>query len=103
MTGEKDAKSPYDAFFYYRSEQLQAVRSGRWKLILEHKEPETKSTIPQSLYDLKTDISETTDVSAKHPKVVAMLLAMADKCRGDLGDAITGVKGKNRRPCGKVD
>lgn len=103
MTGEKDAKSPYDAFFYYRSEQLQAVRSGRWKLILEHKEPETKSTIPQSLYDLKTDIGETTDVSAKHPKVVAMLLAMADRCREDLGDGITKVKGKNRRPCGRVD
>ena len=31
---EPDAKSPYEAFYYYYLEQLQAVRAGRWKLYL---------------------------------------------------------------------
>ena len=31
---QSDATSPYEAFFYYRQDQLQAVRSGPWKLFL---------------------------------------------------------------------
>ncbi len=103
MAGEQGAVSPHQAFFYYRVERLHAVRSGRWKLVLEHKEPETKSLIPRSLYDLKTDIGETSDVSARYPSVVAKLEAMVALCREDLGDVLTGRAGKNRRPPGRVD
>ena len=36
LTNEPNAESPYDerGFFYYYREQLQAVRSGPWKLYL---------------------------------------------------------------------
>jgi len=102
MMGEKGAKSPHEAFFYYRLEQLQAVRSGRWKLVLAHRDMNDKVDVPQSLYDLQTDIGEKTDVSATHPRIVKRLLALVDQMRSDLGDAITGAPGPNRRPPGSV-
>ncbi len=90
MFGEPDARSPHDAFFYYRSNDLQAVRAGRYKLHLESGE----------LYDLVEDASETTDVAGAHPDVVADLREKADACRRDIGDAAAGVEGENVRPCG---
>lgn len=94
MSGEEGAKSPYQAFFYYLMNRLNAVRSGRWKLFIE------KGPI---LYDLETDIGETTDVHKAHPEVVKRLMGYADKCREDLGDELQGVEGKNCRPVGQVD
>ena len=38
MAGERGAKSPHEAYyFYYRRNELQAIRSGRWKLHFPHK------------------------------------------------------------------
>ena len=34
FSGQKGATSPHEAFYYYHTTQLQAVRSGQWKLIL---------------------------------------------------------------------
>ncbi len=87
------AKSPYDALFYYRVNELQAVRKGDWKLHLQTGE----------LYNLREDVGETTDVAAGHAGIVADLERMAEGCRKDLGDSITGAPGENRRPCGRVD
>jgi arylsulfatase A-like enzyme len=36
VTGPAGAKSPHDAFYFYSGDELQAVRSGRWKLHLPH-------------------------------------------------------------------
>lgn len=36
LFGEEGAKSPYEAFYYYAGTELQAVRSGKWKLHLDH-------------------------------------------------------------------
>jgi arylsulfatase A-like enzyme len=36
LSGEPGAKSPHEAFYYYAGDQLQAVRSGDWKLHLPH-------------------------------------------------------------------
>ena len=93
LAGEPGATSPYDAFFYYRISELQAVRVGKWKLRLDTGE----------LYDLESDIAETTDLAADNPDVVKDLLARADACRQDIGDSVKGVEGANRRPAGKVD
>jgi len=108
MSGEPNARSPHEAFFYYRAYALEAVRSGRWKLILPHpvgrrrrRRPPKK--VPEALYDLKTDIGETTDVSAEHPDIVKRLRELAERCREDLGDSIYGRVGKNRRPPGIVN
>ncbi|UCD30717.1 MAG: sulfatase [Planctomycetota bacterium] len=103
MTGDQEAKTPHQAFYYYRRRELRAVRSGKWKLVLEHKgrvKKGKKPTYPQALYDLEKDIGEQHDLSAKHPEVVKRLKALLQQCRQDLGDKRTDVKGQNIRPAG---
>jgi len=106
MAGQKAAKSPHEAFYYYQVDQLQAVRSGKWKLHLALKQKRKnwgKPTpdVPLQLYDLHADIGETNNVADKHPEVVKRLLALAQKARDDLGDI--GREGKNQRPAGWVE
>jgi arylsulfatase len=55
------------------------------------------------LYNLKEDIGESKNVAAKHPEVVRRLEALADKARADLGDSLTGKKGKRVRAPGQAD
>ncbi len=90
--GESGARSPHEAFFYYRRDELEAVRDAEWKLHLTTGE----------LYNLRQDIGETTDVAAANPEVVARLQGLADGAREDLGDHRTGAEGANCRPCGVV-
>ena len=90
LAGEDEAKSPYDVFYYFRGLNLQAVRSGAWKLRLDQGE----------LYDLEADIGEATNVAGDHPDVIRRLRGLAAKMAGDLG-----VKdiGPGCRPLGKVE
>ncbi|MBI4889112.1 MAG: sulfatase [Acidobacteria bacterium] len=102
----RSEKSPHDAFFYYYGPQLQAVRSGNWKLSLPLKArwvtlPGKTQVAPLALYDLEKDPAETLDVSAKHPEVVRHLTALAQKAREDLGDVDR--PGKGQRPVGRVE
>jgi arylsulfatase len=55
-----------------------------------------------ALYDLKSDIGEKHNVAAEHPKVVERLIKLADKMREDIGDSRKRMKGKNRRPPGRM-
>jgi len=105
MAGRKGAKSPHEAFYYYFISQLQAVRSGDWKLYLPLKskkglrgKPKGKTSL--RLFDLKADIHEDKDVSADHPDVVKRLLGLAQKAREDLGDI--GRTGSGQRPAGLI-
>jgi arylsulfatase A len=112
MFGEAEAKSPHDVFYYYAGRNLQAVRSGKWKLVLPH----TYSTpdppgvdgkhgrrgsrsIKLSLFDLDTDVGEQTNVAQQHPDVVERLQQAAEIARADLGDGPR--QGANVRPVGK--
>jgi arylsulfatase A-like enzyme len=106
LMGRSDAKSPHEAFYYYQMDQLQAVRSGKWKLHLPLKpkkrnwgKPEPEG--PLLLFDLDADIGEKTNVADQHPDVVERLTALAEQARADLGD--TGRPGKNQRPAGFVE
>ena len=90
---EDDAKSAYDAFYYYRRNHLNAVRRGPWKLHFDE----------DHLYNLDDDIGETQDHFDDQPKIVKELTDLADSCRDDLGDERSGVKGKNCRPVGRID
>jgi arylsulfatase A-like enzyme len=102
------AVSPWDTdgFFYYRLEQLQAVRAGPWKLYLpleakfianNHK----TARAPLELFDVRNDVGETREVSAEHPDVVTRLTAMAERARAELGDVDR--PGSGQRPAGSVD
>jgi len=105
MFGLKDARTPHEAFYFYQMDQLQAVRSGRWKLHLPLKpkkrnwgKPEPEC--PLQLFDLQADIGEQNNVADRHPDVVAWLMSLAEKAREDLGD--TDRPGRNQRPAGFV-
>jgi len=106
LSAAEGAKTPYTAFYYYQIDQLQAVRSGKWKLHLPLAEKkrnwrEPFKDVPLQLYDLEAEVSESTDVSTDHPKVVDRLLALAERACEDIGDV--GREGKNQRPAGFVD
>jgi len=102
MVDPEGTKSPHKVFYYYQMDQLQAVRSGKWKLHLPHKVKRrnwgkgTPNT-PMKLYDLGADIGEKNDVTDRHPDVVERLLGLAEKARQDLGDV--NYKG-HQRPAG---
>ncbi|HOD83001.1 MAG TPA: sulfatase [Phycisphaerae bacterium] len=106
LSRQNGAKSPHEAFYYYQMDQLQAVRSGPWKLFvpMEAKKrnwgkPEGKTEL--KLFNLAQDIHEDNNVADAHPEVVARLLALAEKARQELGDGDR--PGKGQRPAGWVD
>ncbi|MCA9197005.1 MAG: sulfatase [Planctomycetales bacterium] len=119
MFGEKEATSPHEYFYcYYGGGQLQAVRDRRWKLFFPHQyrtmngRPGGKDGIPNDyeqaqsgleLYDLKTDVSEATNVLDQHPDVVERLQAAAETARADLGDTLTKRSGSGLRPHGRLE
>jgi len=81
LFGEEDARSPYDAFFYYGP---LAVRAGKWKLHLGRDKAANRALkIEQDwrpkmarkteLYDLEKDIGEAKNLAAQHPDIVARL------------------------------
>jgi len=98
LSGDPDARSPYEVFYYYTVVDLRAVRSGKWKLMFH----DTKDGEVVALYDLENDIGETTNVIQQHPDVAERLEKFAERARDDLGDGRTLRKGKNCRPCGRV-
>ncbi len=115
MFGAPGAKSPHEAFFIYWGQELQAVRSGNWKLHLPHNytkpnpaggggRPGKYSTerTDLALFDLSNDVGETKNVAAQNPDVVARLQQFAEQCRADLGDSRTKLKGNGVREPGRV-
>ncbi len=106
LAGEPGAKTPHEAFFYYKSWGLEAVRSGDWKLRFKKTpakkgdvgEPMPPAVVPGELYNLAEDIGEEHNRIEEHPEIVERLSALAERCREDIGDAQTGAKGANRRP-----
>jgi arylsulfatase A-like enzyme len=102
LSAQAAAKSPHEAYYFYWANHLQAVRSGPWKLYFprtyvslagtiggQNGQPGKLSQISGGLelYDLSSDMSETTDLADRHPEVVQRLQALADKARQDLGDS----------------
>jgi arylsulfatase A-like enzyme len=112
LKGEPGAKGQ-DAYFIYWERELQAVRSGPWKLHFSHDfvKPNPPGTggrpgkyatpkIKRSLFNLADDPRETNDVADKNPEVVQRLTSLAEKARSELGDSATGQKGSGVRPAG---
>lgn len=111
LTQAEGARSAYTdhGFFYYHLDQLQAVRSGPWKLYLplERKLDKLRPLYdqcgpsPPMLFDLDDDIGERRDLASSQPEVVARLTRLADAARADLGDHDR--QGLGQRPSGWVD
>ncbi len=116
LTGAADATNPHEAYTFWDPEnQLQAITSGdgRWKLVLPHAyqslagrpggrdgkaapTQELRVTTP-TLFDLREDRVEATDVAAQHPDVVAALQKFAEQSRAELGDTLTKREGAGVR------
>ena len=98
MFGASGTVSPHRAFFYYSGENIEAVRSGKWKLHIRKRNAEIRE-----LYELEADIGETHNLYDRHPDVVKALEAEIQACREDIGDKAVETEGANCRPIGVVE
>ncbi len=109
--------APRRSYLYYYGGRLVAVRRDAWKLVFPHEYrsyagvepgrgghpgPYAQGECGLELYDLATDLGETTDVAAEHPAIVAELEALAADARRELGDRLRGVRGAAVRPVGRL-
>ena len=119
LTGEQEEPVQEAYFFYYRVNEMFGVRYGRWKLYFPHRYRTMDGQEPGKdgqpgeyrmvdlkeieLYDLESDISETTNVAAQHPEVVAEIEKLANEMRYRLGDSLKNMKGSETREPGRID
>ena len=111
FTGQTDQNTD-DPFFFFRGSELQAVRSGKWKLHLPHDYNSVdggtienggavgtfaSKRIELSLFDLDSDIGERINVADENPAIVRRLLELTDRALADIGP--TGI---NKRNPGRV-
>lgn len=81
-------KSPHEAFFYHKVNELQAVRSGKWKLHLGINKGSKKNRRAPALYDLESDIGEKKNVLAEHPDVEKRLRQLVTEFQKELSQNI---------------
>lgn len=109
ITGKQGAPSPYEAFYYYDGPQLQAVRSGPWKLFLPletfrnhpHFSRKKGDSNHPMLFNVVEDISSEKNLADEHPERVTHLTRLAAKARAELGDM--GRPGSGQRKIGQVE
>tara|TARA_B100001996_G_scaffold213786_1_gene164191 strand:+ start:925 stop:2355 length:1431 start_codon:yes stop_codon:yes gene_type:complete len=117
---KQTTKSPHkNFFFYYRVNELHAIRHNNWKLYLPHTyrslngRKGTNNGIPikydmneikfSELYNLSNDPSEKNNLATTNQDVVLKIEKIADSIRYILGDKLKGIKGKEVRPVGISD
>lgn len=93
ILGKEGAKSPHEVYAYYYLDQLQAVRSGPWKLFLplenfaQHPHFTKKAGGNKPLlFNVARDMSCQYNVAEEHPGVIKELTKLAEGVRADLGD-----------------
>ncbi|MCP9755068.1 arylsulfatase [Lacihabitans sp. CCS-44] len=113
------AANPRTSFlYYYRKNNLEAVRDESWKLVFPHPGRTYEGfsagkdgspggsnenfTFQGGLYDLRRDPGERYNVISDNPEVVKRLTQIAEEARQDIGDDLTKSEGKNRRTIGKI-
>ncbi len=118
ITG-KTVKSPHEVlFFYYGQNNLEALRSGKWKLELPRpyaslngrpgghggkRVPyETLKIQSPELYDLDTDPGQKHNVADQFQEVLLRMLVYAEQAREELGDGFTKRIGTGRREPGRL-
>lgn len=105
--------------YYYRKNNLEAVRIGDWKLVFEHPGRNFTNFVPgkdgypgktnenylypRALYNLGNDPGEIYDLQNDYPEKVKELEVLATSARDDLGDDLSQKEATNKREMGKVD
>jgi len=119
LEGRDGVTSPQEAyFFYYKKNDLEAIRWGDWKLHFPHTyrsmngNPVGSGGVPGKydysvktrleLYNLRTDPSETTNIADEHPEVMKKMHELATNIREDLGDNLTDTEHQGQRKVGIV-
>ena len=117
---QKENKSPHkELYFYYRQNELHAVRSGNWKLYFPRSyrtlngKPGGKDGMPvkyeynevksNELYNLKEDPSEMKNVYMENIEKAKELEKIGENARQELGDALTFRVGDGVRKIGTID
>lgn len=94
LSGQAE-RSPRSTFFFYGYTHLQAVRDGRWKLVLKRPaDPPWTSwygrmidAVPAAeLYDLRHDWGESRNVAEQNGGIVERMMALVEEARSELGD-----------------
>ena len=117
MQGRFDETPRKSFYYYYRKNNLEAVSNGDWKLILPHPGRTYEGFAPGrdgkpgavnedfnfegGLFDLRRDPGERYNVKFSYPEIVTELEKIVQEARGDLGDDLTNITGKNIRKLGK--
>ncbi len=97
LVDEKRTQPIREAFFYYFRDNLEAVRSGSWKLHVRKGDDWI-----QELYNLVDDIGETNNRYGDFPEIVSKLEGYLQEMRVDLGDMSLDMDGIHTRPIGRV-
>lgn len=118
LTGKSKEMTQDAYYFYMNKNQLEAVMTQQWKLVLPHYfnslngkdggkngalAAYEKIKVDIALYDLNKDKNETNNVAANHPKIVKVLQGKADSIRQILGDKVLDIKGTEVRPLGNLE
>ncbi len=79
MSAQPNAKSPHEAIYGFKPKGgISSMRYQNWKLVLAGKHW-TGDLKEHHLFDLSTDIGETTNVADQHPKLLKQLVKMANE------------------------
>lgn len=119
LTNQIDSPVQEAYYFYYNDNELQAIRSGEWKLHFPHT---YRTMIGQTsgadgrpgsynyevstgleLYNLTDDVAEQHNVTIEYPEIVNRLTKLANLKRRQLGDTLTNQPGSELREPGRVD
>jgi len=118
LKGDFDS-SPRETILYYKSDGLNAVRKGNWKLVLPHTwrsydtipgkdgagGPRVKMTLEKpELYNMMRDPGEQYNVIEYYPEKVEEIMVEVEKARKELGDLNVGIEaGSGTREMGRLE
>ena len=118
IQGNTEAEPRKIFYYYYRANNLEAVRQGTWKLVFAHPGRTHEGFLPgqdgfpgplredfpfkQALYDLRRDPGERYDMSEKYPEKLAELQALGNQARAEIGDDLLKIKGAENRTVGQA-
>lgn len=118
LKGDLTANPRETFYYYYGQNNLEAVRSGNWKLVFPHLgrtyggfrpgadgmagRVDDNYQFKGGLYDLRRDPGERYDMSEFYPEIVQELEEIAREAREDIGDDLKGIQGAHRRNAGRI-
>ena len=119
ITSESTESPHKNFYYYYKTNELHAIRYGDWKMVFPHRyrtmegqelgkdgQPGNYAQVDllkPELYNLKMDSEEEVNVYKDNLDIVAEIENMAAEARKELGDALLGMEGSAYRPPGIVE